>query len=152
MNRPSLQTRSSLAADLRNARRRLAALRVEARALDSLLKEHEALLRLKRLNPQLFNYPDVPQFCLSVDDKPNIAIPAAPGIYFLWVGWTVVYVGQSINLRQRLVSSHHGFSDGCRASFIEFPSDALNFAEAFYIGILHPVRNFGSKGVAKWAK
>ena len=150
MNRPSLQTRGSLAADLRNARKRLAALRVEARALDSLLKEYQLLLRLQRPNPQQFNYPDVPEDCLAVDDRPNITIPAAPGIYFLWVGVTVVYVGQSTNLRQRLVSSHHGFSDGCRASFIEFPSDALNFTEAFYIGILHPVRNFGKKGVAKW--
>jgi excinuclease UvrABC nuclease subunit len=85
-----------------------------------------------------------------IEDQPIVTIPAAPGVYFLWVGCIVVYVGQSINLRQRLTSRHHGFSHGCRASFLEFPCDELNFAEAFYIGIMRPVRNFGKKGVARW--
>ncbi len=57
---------------------------------------------------------------LPLDDRRNL--PDAPAIYFVMSGDTVLYVGQSVNLRQRWVAHHrlaqlneHG---GCRVAWM----------------------------------
>ena len=74
-------------------------------------------------------------------------MPPGPGIYFLWDNKKniVAYVGQSINLRNRVRSSHDKIPQipFPVVSFLEFPLEELVFAECFYIGTLKPPLNGG---------
>ncbi len=71
--------------------------------------------------------------------------PAQPGIYFIWYGGVVVYVGQSINLHNRIFKyrgAHTKLLEGDELSWLQFPLGMLDYAECFYIGTLWPTRNF----------
>lgn len=87
-------------------------------------------------------YPDVPDaVCApSYDGTP---LPEQSGVYFVWSKGRVVYVGQSIRLCQRAKIGHERITVEDQLSWLEFPVAMLNFAEAFYIGVTRPVRNFG---------
>lgn len=61
-------------------------------------------------------------------------------------GYVIVYVGQSINLKNRLnIESHYNIMSGDTISYLLIDRSDLQFAESFYIGLLRPVRNFGQK-------
>lgn len=71
-----------------------------------------------------------------------ISLPDRPGIYFVWSGDRVVYVGQSIKLSSRChLKRHDKIKDEDWISWLEMPAADLYFAECFYIGILQPERN-----------
>lgn len=71
-------------------------------------------------------------------------LPPRSGVYFIWeLGERIVYVGQSINLNNRVRLSHQNIEVGDWVSFVEVPTNELLFAEAYYIGTLRPRRNFG---------
>lgn len=93
-------------------------------------------------------YPPVPDPVLAVD-KNGDGIPNASNIYFIWKNGLIVYVGQSINLGTRVKIGHHAIQEGDTVSWVEIQRDRLNFAEAFYIGMLCPMRNFGQRGYAR---
>ncbi len=89
-------------------------------------------------------YPEVPEsICAPSDD--GSPLPEQSGVYFVWSDGRVVYVGQSIRLCQRAKIGHERIKADDRLSWLEFPVLMLNFAEAFYIGVTRPVRNFGSR-------
>jgi hypothetical protein len=73
------------------------------------------------------------------------AIPSTSGVYFAWSGERVAYVGQSVDLRSRISTSHQNVLHGDLLSFLEYPPQDLLFAEAYYIGICRPPRNFGAQ-------
>ncbi len=92
--------------------------------------------RFARLSFETPSYPAVPA-------PMSCPIPSKPGIYFVWANGMVVYVGQAIVLSNRLRASHGCIVEGDKLSWIEFGPEELNFAEAYYIGVCRPIRNFG---------
>ena len=71
------------------------------------------------------------------------APPSEPGIYFIWDKEEIVYVGQSINLFQRL-TNHPRKKPWFKVSCVAYEKAMLNFAECYYIGICKPRLNFSS--------
>jgi hypothetical protein len=89
------------------------------------------------------NYPEAPAPSVPATEDGD-GIPHVPGIYFFWSGESVVYVGQSRNLNQRVrLNSHHVLRPELRVSFLYFEEEFLTWAECFYIGVLRPQQNFG---------
>jgi hypothetical protein len=86
----------------------------------------------------------VPEPLLQYDGY-GTGLPQTSGVYFAWQNGTVQYVGQSINLSSRCVRSHQKLQEGDLLSYVLVAKEQLNFAEAFYIGILKPRRNFGER-------
>ncbi len=77
----------------------------------------------------------------------GIDLPETSGVYFIWDGSVVVYIGRTINFRQRLkLGSHHILEKKHLISFLEFEKSELTWMECYYIGILRPFLNFGSNG------
>lgn len=74
-------------------------------------------------------------------------IPQESGVYFVWRKirgvYKVIYVGMSTNLRRRVSLSHDNILDDEYVTFLIFPKRKLLYAEAFYIGLCQPKRNFG---------
>jgi len=83
-------------------------------------------------------------------------MPETSGVYFVWGRYhsKCMYVGQSSNIKERCRTSKCGlFKDeagargdgkmfvGERISWIELDLQQLFFTEAFYIGLLRPIRN-----------
>jgi len=66
--------------------------------------------------------------------------PEKSGVYFVWHGQLVVYVGESENMRQRTIG-HEKIQQGEMVTWIEYPAAERFYAENFYIGILKPIRN-----------
>jgi len=91
-----------------------------------------------------YGFEPVPDPAIVYDGE-GTGLPTESGIYFAWQNGTVQYVGQSINLNSRCKHSHHKLQEGDLLSYILVPTEQLNFAESFYIGILKPVRNFGKR-------
>lgn len=86
-------------------------------------------------------YPAVPPAMGTVDKL--CKLPERPGVYFAWNSERVVYVGQSKCLYSRVTTAHECLEERQRVSWIIFDIDELNYAEAYYIGICRPSRNFG---------
>lgn len=59
------------------------------------------------------------------------------------MSFVCVYVGQSECLNNRLIS-HPQMHSGAWISWLEFDRRDVLYAEAFYIGVLRPERNFGN--------
>ena len=77
--------------------------------------------------------------------------PMKSGVYFIWIGDFVVYVGQSQNLFNRILSHKkygHMKSGNCCVSWLRYDVTELDFAEAFYIAICRPSLNFGANSRA----
>ncbi|MFA7254137.1 MAG: hypothetical protein WC107_06320 [Patescibacteria group bacterium] len=99
-----------------------------------------------------FSYPDVPWpvkgLVLRRPGNPSSRIPEAPGVYFIWRNGRVDYVGSSLRLRYRVqCGTHHKIEEGDRVSFLEFDPGVLMYAEAYYIGLLRPLRNFAKSRI-----
>jgi len=89
-------------------------------------------------------YPDVPAPFISPSFD-GAELPETSGIYFLWAGDAVEYVGQSVNLRGRVrLPGHHRLKSDHRISFVFVDAHELDWAECWYIGALKPKLNFGS--------
>ena len=141
------QAKKDFAAKLRKERKELRGEDKEIRQkikrrklVASRLRESILQMRTYRRGP---DYPPVPKPDIypSEDGK---GIPETSGVYFLWKGEEVVYVGKSVNLNGRLrVGGHHRLEHCHRISFVETEYRILDWAECFYIGILQPYDNFG---------
>jgi len=83
-------------------------------------------------------FPPPPQPCYSIDLIDQI--PDCCGVYFIWESGSVVYVGESIELRSRLRSHDHAAA-GRLISFIQCDRSQRRRLEAFYIGVLDPSLN-----------
>ena len=88
-------------------------------------------------------YPDIPDPMQPACLKPT-DIPGSPGVYFVWRDERIIYVGRSINLRQRLTLYHEKIQPGDLVAWLEFCLTDLNFAECFYIGVARPPVNFSN--------
>lgn len=91
-----------------------------------------------------YGFKPVPDPSIIYDGE-GTGLPQASGVYFAWSNGVVQYVGQSINLNSRCKHSHHKLQEGDLLSYVLVSVEQLNFAEAFYIGILKPTRNFGKR-------
>jgi hypothetical protein len=78
-------------------------------------------------------------------------LPNESGIYFLWQGSVVAYVGQTVNLARRL-SGHERLYPDDQISYLRVDRHELLYHEAFYIGVCRPHRNFGPKVSKKYLK
>jgi hypothetical protein len=83
-------------------------------------------------------YPDHPDFRHDFS-KENPA-PNSPGVYFIFEGDHIVYVGKSINLKQRLAYHPHSLPSR-KFSFIEFDYELIDDAEKHYIKLKKPTLN-----------
>jgi hypothetical protein len=89
------------------------------------------------------NYPPPPHG-IFLPTKDGLGIPATSGIYFIWFGDTIMYVGQSINMAQRLqLGNHHILREHHKISFLLFDATELTWAENYYIGALRAPLNYG---------
>lgn len=143
------QRRKALADSLRATRARVT---LKRKALeDGLSAASETLWQeyWKRTKPIIDEaackriYPDAPPPMLS-PNKDGLGLPVSPGIYFLWEGDVVRYVGQSIRLGHRVrLGSHHVLKQHYRISYVLVEPRELTWAECYYIGVLRPEENFG---------
>lgn len=128
--------RKAIAEELRSAKKKLSKLKKHIREIEADIKKREYRQELFR------DYPGVPEPWI-VPSKICTGLPEAPGIYFLWNGDEVEYVGKSVKLNARLKLGYHDYLDKHhRISFILCDEDKLDFTECFYIGILRPEFNF----------
>jgi hypothetical protein len=81
---------------------------------------------------------------LPLDERRDL--PDTPAIYVVMAGDTVLYVGQSVNLRQRWLA-HHRFAQlnergGCRIAWMQVEdASLLDELERACIAHFHPVLN-----------
>lgn len=121
--------------------------------LDTRILEMETELRyMQKANLQICNIKQVPVGEI-VPSSSGQGLPETSGIYFLYSGPIVVYIGKSKNLKARLkLNVHHTMQKDDMISFIEVDEDELDFTESLYIGLLRPIRNFSkSKNHRKYA-
>jgi hypothetical protein len=131
------KTRHAVARQLAGTRTKLRRLKGELAAVE------KALLPFVNGHCERHEYGLVPG-PIAEASRLGQGLPAVPGIYFVWNGGRVVYVGQSVRLSGRcILGSHHAILPGDMLSWVEELPARLNFAESFYIGILKPERNFG---------
>ncbi len=91
------------------------------------------------------DYPKVPNERMPITGLGD-GLPEKSGIYFIWgQNIDIVYVGQSINLNNRVRFNHENIKEGDWVSYLLIPISELNFAECYYIGICKPKRNFGCR-------
>lgn len=89
-------------------------------------------------------YPEPPPAVLR-PHRDGEGLPSEPGVYFLWFGNTVEYVGKSIRLAGRLkLGSHHVLKPDHMISYVLLEERLLTWAECYYIGTLQPMANFGA--------
>jgi hypothetical protein len=170
--------RKSLADELRDARKKLKKIKLNAENEEKILRKKTAeeiwlsRKRLRELNAKLLlvprevkavmtrayeseinhatlkdfsaSYPSVPAPTYVPDEYGNSGIPICSGIYFVWDGDVVVYVGQSINLNSRVLLSHEKINANHRISIIVMEKYFLTWAENYYIGALRPQSNYGN--------
>jgi hypothetical protein len=134
--------RKSWAMRLNSARARLQAIRMaiesESRTWDKTRRSSINDVTNARL------YPEVPAPMLA-PTRDGLSLPDAPGIYFLWNGSTIEYVGKSIRLCNRVrLGSHHVLMGTHKISFVFVDAKQLTWAECYYIGTLQPQLNYGA--------
>lgn len=133
------EMRRALAGRLASGRRRLAAINAAIAEVSPKLTERG--LALQQVDAS--GYPEIPDPSIS-PHKEGEGLPESPGIYFLWDGNGIYYVGQSIKLSQRLrLGHHHILSANHRISFVHIERQQLTWAECYYIGLVRPKGNFG---------
>ena len=134
------EMRRALANELKSSRKRLRRLKKE------IAHAKATLLIAANGHCELHQYGAVPAPMVEASHSAQ-GIPAVSGIYFVWAGGKVVYVGQSVRLSSRCaIRNHHAIFAGEMLSWVPEPLPRLNVAESFYIGILKPERNFGGRG------
>jgi len=133
------EMRRALANELGGGRKRLRRLKKE------IAHAQATILTAANGHCELHQYALVPAPMVHASDLAE-GIPSVSGIYFVWAGGKVVYVGQSVKLSGRCAIRYHDqIFAGDMLSWVPEPLLRLNFAESFYIGILKPERNFGRR-------
>lgn len=128
--------RAEMAKKLVSARKRLAALQATITDLTASI----ANAKMIRANGI---YPDIPAPFL-VPHKEGHGLPECPGIYFIWRGDVIIYVGQSIKLSGRArLGTHHVLKASHRLSYLCIDPRELTWAECYYIGLTRATENFG---------
>jgi hypothetical protein len=139
--------RKTLSDELRDGRRRLREIhqRIEhelANVASAIERAYEKAVGTYSTELAKSNYPEVPPpfFAPSAEGD---GIPSIPGIYFLWDGETIVYVGQSVNLNQRVRLGHWRLRPEYKISILPIDKFFLTWTECYYIGLVKPEKNFG---------
>jgi hypothetical protein len=139
------QARKKLAGELKAGRKKLAALKVEIAATEQALGSSTAMLAARQMQIPAGVYPAVPAPMFTPSNEGS-GLPEISGVYFLWAGDVVEYVGQSIKLASRVrLPTHHRLRTSHRISYIPVDERDLDWAECWYIGALRPNLNFGSR-------
>lgn len=86
-------------------------------------------------------YPPPPRGTIRPSND-GAGLPETAGIYFLWAGDAVEYVGQSIKLCARARMGHDRLRKDHLISYITVDARELDWAECWYIGALRPKLNF----------
>jgi hypothetical protein len=77
-------------------------------------------------------------------------LPERPGVYFVWCGPEVVYIGQTICLMKRVrIRRNQPINPGETLSWIACPRCDLDFIEHLCIGLFRPSRNGRSRSQRK---
>lgn len=141
--RETMEPREFLAEQLVRARARLDILRHTC-----VKEEAAAAVRHNGMLPAQITatlYPAPPAAHLAPTDYGQ-GLPEESGIYFFWRAGVVDYVGQSINLRNRVrLKGHHVLQEDHGISFVLIDRRDLDWAECWYIGALRPQCNFGKR-------
>jgi hypothetical protein len=132
------ESRKKLAVELQSGRRRLRDLLNELSRNSSYLETINQIVIQNNFSPV-----PAPQLCATQTKNGKSMIPEAAGIYFLWEGQAIAYVGQSKNLAFRVIlGMHHRLKEEDRISYISpIETTELKYHEAFYIGVCRPWRN-----------
>lgn len=131
--------RKALGEELRHGRRRLQDLRAAIKEAESDVARARAIVAN---DGELYPKPPAP---VLHPHKEGEGLPAEPGIYFLWKGDTVEYVGKSIRLSGRVkLGGHHVLRPHHTISYLLIEERLLTWAECYYIGTLQPMANFGA--------
>lgn len=136
---PEGQQRLPLAVQLARARARLRSLHVATEG------EVKKLVKVAGysadLNHKLYGVIPPPTHDPVINNMPT-SIPDASGIYFLWNGDSIEYVGQSIQLSKRLtLGSHHILKPHHKISYLLIERVEIDWAEAWFIGVCRPISN-----------
>jgi len=135
--------RKELAANIVKARNKLKSLNDDFSRLENKINALQKMqIRLVNLEIEM---PPPPRYMAS---RLGALIPKISGVYFIYCGKVIVYVGQSKNLNSRLRLGNHGaILDDSLISFIKCQEKDLLFTEALYIGMIKPIKNFGKSSV-----
>jgi len=151
-----VQARKDLAEELRQARKLLKHLqdkvdRAEAEHVrernrltrefrNGLAEQYRAQRRTIRMTGETF--PAIPAPSTTPSRHPA-SLPAASGVYFLWNGTAVEYVGKARRLCERVrLGSHHVLRGDHQISYLLFDYADVDWAECYYIGVARPPLNF----------
>lgn len=75
----------------------------------------------------------------------SVESPPISGVYFLCSNEKVVYIGQSVNVANR-VGTHFGFKTFDAVLFLRVPKSDLNYVEGAFIRALQPKYNWTKDG------
>jgi hypothetical protein len=134
-----------LARKVRDAEAKLKAATVKAKKVEAMCSVANASLQVKQTESQQAvltrQYPEAPTARMSWEDV-RIAYKGTPGVYFVWSGDRIVYVGATKKgMYERLTSGHDNATKADTFSFLEIDEHEVYFAEAVYIARHAPVRN-----------
>jgi hypothetical protein len=136
--------------DAENAEERARLAKVDYAVTVRAHRATRAILRSLRDDDTLlaaFGLPPVPAAVFSYHYWDRL--PSAPGVYFAWDGSPssrrLAYVGQSVQLRERVCGSHEKLVQSDWVSYLEFPHELLDYAEHVYISVGWPMRNYVSR-------
>jgi hypothetical protein len=133
-----IAARKALADELRTARRKLHELEIKISRAEERAVDFVSLP---------ISYPDIPVLPRFRPHREGQGLPESAGVYFLWAGDAVDYVGKSMRRNDRLrLGMHHVLRDDHLISFLLFDQQVLAFAEYYYIGLVKPPFNFGRAG------
>lgn len=108
------------------------------------IRQYRHARELQFVATRTTEYPDIPTMSAAATEEAN-DLPEHSGIYFVWCPDEVLqYVGQAVNIRNRVNLRHPRIQSGDRVSWLKFPIMELYFAESYYIGVGRPLLNFGN--------
>lgn len=139
------KARKALAYELKKSKLKLNQLKKEIKGN---YRNLTTLLTSSRFAYSIKEYPQVPP--PRYNPHPDgLNLPETSGIYFLWEGDIVAYVGKSTNIKKRLQlkGNHHVLKETHMISFLKFEKEILHWCESYYIGILWPHKNFNTKAL-----
>jgi hypothetical protein len=132
------EKRKAVAHKLLSGRRRLTDLKscIENKSIEI---SREYTPSVKDVN----DYSAIPKPTIQPSEKGE-NLPYASGIYFLWNGDKIEYVGQAKYICNRVrLGSHHILKEHHKISFVLINRRELTWTECYYIGITKPLLNFG---------
>lgn len=94
-------------------------------------------------NISMYNLPPIPMHNrIRVEKGRPLNLPhGVSGVYFVWNGSSVVYIGSSTDLNNRVRTNHPNIFKGDFITFAVLPPEEMMWVESAYIGLLRPKRN-----------